>query len=134
MTTAISCGMVFRLMCMACKPQKLKYFVLVAKAPKPRFFLINSAVTDFQQQRAHLLAGIIGMPASANSFLSHDSYLDCTQALGGYTLSDLETEIQDDPTVLMGAIDRTTRANARRVVGDSALLSQSEIDAIHACL
>lgn len=115
-------GQVFHLWCHFCNPQKNKYFVLAVVEPVPRFFLINSAVNAFQAKRPHLLASILPLKSSACRFLHHNSFLDCTALIGGYTAQQLEDKVTADPRVFVGRLDVNTRRAARAIIAQTKLL------------
>lgn len=119
-------GQVFRLNCTFCNPQKLKYFVIASRDPRLLFFLINSEPTAFQQARPRLMASILELESGSNAFLLHDSFLDCTETVGGYTAQEVEDLFNADQSVLVGRIDLKTRRAVRAVVESSALIAKRE--------
>lgn len=130
----IQTGMVFHLMCLSCTPPKPKFFVLVADHPKPLFFLINSKLSSLQAKQVRLQQSIVTVPVATHSFLKYDSLLDCTTVLGGYSLSDLETQFEKDPAVLMGSLDQPTTELVREAVKASPTLTAIEISWISKAL
>jgi hypothetical protein len=57
-----------------------KFFILVAKRPK-RFFFINSDIPQFILRSPQLTNQQIEVPSTEHSFLSHDSYANCTATI-----------------------------------------------------
>jgi hypothetical protein len=119
-------GQVFHLWCSACNPQKYKFFVLASINPGPWFFLINSEPTEFQKSRAHLLASMVELTEKDVSFLSHDSWLDCTGLMGGHSAESLETMLESGAKEFLGRLDSDTRRHIRAVVSGSKVLTGNE--------
>lgn len=119
-------GQVFHLWCRFCNPQKYKYFVVASIDPGPWFFLINSEPTEFQKKRPRLMSSLVALPAHSNTFLSHDSWLDCTELLGGYSGEDIENLLQQDPRVLLGRLAANSRRAVRAVISASPLLAEAK--------
>lgn len=121
---------VFRLWCAACTPPKWKYHVVAIVEPRPRFFLINSAVPAFKASRPILAAHQAQLTKEDHDFLGHDSFLDCSELMGGPTGSDLEDLHADDGSVLMGTVSVEARRNVRRIIESSILLTDNEKQAL----
>lgn len=126
-------GQVFHLWCTGCATPKWKFHVLALINPRPRFFIINTAMAAFQRASPVLAAHQVPLlQAEHTTFLKHDSVMDVSSILGGPTASELEDRLDDDPAVHLGAISDNTRRNARRVISSSSLLTGREIIALSA--
>lgn len=123
---ALQVGQVFHLWCRACTPQKNKFYVLACVSPGPWFFLINSSPTSFQQARPHLMASMLELAAGDLQCLKHDSWLDCTMVMGGYSAQALETIVQSSSKEYLGRLSTPKRRAVRAVVEHSRVLTKTE--------
>lgn len=122
----LKAGQVFHLWCRACNPQKNKFFVLASINPGPWFFLINSDPTEFQKKRPHLMASLLSIEVAAARFLHHDSWLDCTQLMGGHSAQDLETLLVAQSNDYKGRLGAGIRRRVRAIIAQSTVLTQFE--------
>jgi len=72
-------GRVIHLFCGFTNPAKEKFLVLASVEPGPLCFLINSRITDYITKREYLAKCQVLINREHHSFLTHDSYIDCTQ-------------------------------------------------------
>ncbi len=77
-----------------------------------------------------LQAQLVSITARDHKFLDHDSLMDCTELLGGFTGSDLEDLYAKDSSVLIGVLSHHVCRTARKVIRESPLLSKAERDAL----
>lgn len=126
---SVQAGTVLHVWCAHCTPPKWKYHVVAYVEPL-RYLLINTQAAAFQRSNAELLAHQVSLGKQDNSFLRHDSVLDCSQVVGGPSMSELEDAFLKNPSVLMGRISSNGRRAVRSVVSKSELLSSREIAAI----
>ncbi len=124
---ALHIGNVFILWCRGCLNPKYKFHVLAVAGDRPRYFVVNSAIAAFQRQNQTLLEHQAPLAAGDHRWLKHDSYLDCSSLIGGYTASELEDALAAEPRTLVGTIATAARRNVRRIVGSSELLSPAEV-------
>jgi hypothetical protein len=119
-------GQVFHLWCNACRPPWNKFHVLASISPGPWFFLINSAPTAFQLARAHLMSSMIELQASDVNFLNADSWLDCSQLLGGHSAQLLEDLVKGASSDYLGRLETHHRRAIRAVIAQSRVLSKTD--------
>lgn len=119
-------GQVFHLWCNACTPPWNKFHVLASVSPGPWFFLINSSPTNFQKSRPHLLASMLEVTSADLQCLTHDSWLDCTALMGGYSAQTLETLVQTSAKEYRGRLPTAKRRAVRAVVENSRVLTKSD--------
>lgn len=123
---ALQVGQVFHLWCNACNPPWNKFHVLASVSPGPWFFLINSNPTAFQKARPHLMSSLLELTPADLQFLTHDSWLDCTMLMGGYTAQALETIVQSASKEYLGRLPIGKRRAVRAIVEASRVLSNSD--------
>ena len=98
-------------------PPKPKHAIVVANDPRYRFFLINTAPNDFQAKRPKVMAGIVEIYKSNDTYLHHDSVVDCNE-WQGYP-DNVDELIAKEPHRYKGAISRQARRAIRKGVTDS---------------
>jgi hypothetical protein len=123
---ALQVGQVFHLWCNVCTPPWHKFHVLASISPGPWFFLINSSPTVFQSSRPHLMSSMVELKEESVSFLRHDSWLDCTQMLGGQTAQFLEDLVDGKSSDYLGRLDANYRRAIRSVIEHSKVISTSD--------
>ena len=129
----VAAGHVYRLYVGFINPPKTKLLVLayVAGDGRLRFFVINSDRTELQKTRDEIRKHVIAIHATReHPFLTHDSWLNCHELLGGWTAAQLEGEIASNPEKHIGILDADVLARVRGVVSESRLLSTAEKDLI----
>lgn len=119
-------GDVFLLWCNICEPQKYKFFVVAYIDPRLRYMLINSEPARFQQGKPELMRHQVSLSARDHAFLTHDSYLDCSQVLGGMTEDELESAYRDNTRIRLGSIAPAPRQALRDVVVNSRVLTERD--------
>jgi hypothetical protein len=93
----------------------------------PRYFIINSAIPAFQAADPDLAAHQVPLLQSEHpSFLRHDSFLDCSEMLGGIAGSELEDLHDADPRIHCGDVSTNARRRIRHVISESILLTERE--------
>ena len=127
-TRSIVPGSVFRTFTDKSSPPKIKIFVvLVAKngmASVASLFVnteINASLFPSQElQDLHI-------PLFSNycDFLKHDSFLDCSQ-IKEMSLDWLQSQIENDPGVLVGTLDERTLSSAINKVKKAPTISRSD--------
>lgn len=76
------------------------------------------------------MAHQVELLARDHSFLKRDSVLDCSQLVGGPTLSELEDLYESQSPLVLGRVAASPRRAVRSVVGSSELLTGKEQKAI----
>lgn len=126
-------GEAYHLWCHVCAERKYKFFVVAYGDDRLRFFLINSNPAAFQRDNPELMSHQVPLLASQHGFLTHDSFLDCSQILGGYTTADLATKFGEDRRVYLGQIAEAPRQQVRVVVEQSRVLTRRDKESVLAC-
>jgi hypothetical protein len=124
----IASGNAYRLVVTAFNPPKPKLLVLAYVAPdgRARFFVINSERTALQRSREELRRHVLSLPNGSHEFLTHDSWLDCSELIGGWTASELEDRLADDPDCDIGRLMPQMLKAVRTLVSESRLLSERD--------
>ncbi|MEP6889481.1 MAG: hypothetical protein ABI955_02145 [Nitrospirota bacterium] len=96
-------GAIVHYYCEFTNPAKHK-FIVIGRAQSPTLvFLINSAINPWLQARPHLRDCQVGIcQCDHDDFLTHDSFLDCTQVEQRVSLEQLEQTMMDDVTSFKG--------------------------------
>lgn len=122
----VKVGDVFHLWCYACTPQKYKFFVVAYTEPRIRYMLINSEPAKFQQENPELMRHQVKLCANEHGFLNHDSFLDCSQMLGGLSVAELENGYSADVRIRIGTIAEMPRQSLKAIVADSHVLTDRD--------
>ena len=78
-THELCAGMVVKIDCDFTTPPKEKYAVIAAWGDRPLLLLINHPIPQFITRRPHLIPLQVTLAAADYTFLSHDSFADCSQ-------------------------------------------------------
>jgi len=124
----IQSGDVFHLWCNVCVPQKYKFFVVAYVEPRLRYMLINSEPAAFQRQNTELMAHQLQLRVEEHSFLTHDSYLDCSQIMGGATAEELSAAHYAGVRIRIGSIAPEARKSLRTIAAESRVLTSRDKD------
>ena len=131
----IEVGGVYRLLLTFTTPPKEKYCLCVT--PGPLFFKINSRVSAFIQKNPALLTQQVALQRETHGFLSHDSWLDCSD-LCSVPSPPPHDQIEQDPSRCMGRVASETLSIVANVVSASGTIPQlkktSIITALNAAL
>lgn len=121
----LATGHIYFLQVRVFNPPKSKYLALAYLSPedKVRFFVVNSKRTPLQKRQAELRLHLISLPKGTHNFLGHDSWLDCSELIGGWTGAELRTKIDKDPSIYICKLNPNILAQVRKVVSDSRILS-----------
>ena len=109
-------------------PPKNKLAVLLHVSPRVGFFLINTRINLFVNNRPELVKANITVPYCDHNCLNHDSYLDCTDVHGGYTPDELELAFTQNPQIVRGHLSEACRQEMLGEVNESRLLPQIKKD------
>jgi len=125
----IASGNAYHLLVRAFNPPKHKLLILayIAKVGRARFFVINSERTELQKSREELRKHVLALPDDkTHEFLSHDSWLDCSELIGGWTAAELEDQIGSEPECCIGRLSPKMLTAVRELVSVSRLLSDRD--------
>ena len=121
----INCGHVYHLRLAIAGKDKLLVPAFIAADGKVRFFVINSERTGFQIAKTP--EHVLQLLQNRNqSFLNHDSWLVCSELVGGWTVD----EMQAIQGCHRGPIDNATIAAVRALIENSKLHSAADKTAI----
>lgn len=129
-TNAIKVGNVVKLYCNFTKPPKDKRLILVSIEPLIGVFIINSAINPFITRNQNLLSSQISISSTDHVFLSHDSFVACHEVLRRFEYSEVERQLRDNYSRLLGQIDRVLRDKIIQTVSKSMTLTPTEIETI----
>ena len=122
-------GNVYHLLVKSFDPPKPKLLVLAYIAPdgRGRFFVINSERTEFQKTRDENKRHVLSLPHDgSHDFLAHDSWLDCSELIGGWTAAELEDQITKEPECEVGRLMPKMLKVVRGLVTNSRLISERD--------
>lgn len=88
--------MVFYLYCDFIEPPDNKYLLLVAIIPEPLWFFINSRINTFKSNSPALSACQVRLKQADHSFLSWDSFVDCSKADKCFSLTYVRNRFLSD--------------------------------------
>jgi len=72
------------------------------------------------------MSSLLELESASITFLQYDSWLDCTQLMGGHSAQDLETILVSQSQDFKGRLDANVRRKVRAIVTQSAILSELE--------
>ncbi len=116
-------GQVLYLLCPFTDPAKDKYLVLVHPRPGPLLFRINSGIRPYVENRSNLKDCQVQIKASEYEFLTHDSYIDCSQVIYSFTEADITEQLLADISRVKGQLAITTREKLIAVVQKAPTIS-----------
>lgn len=87
---------------------KDKYCILACIDPKVRLLLINSEPSKLKREQPALWEAQVSIDKDAHTFLTKDSYIDCTDPIG-YDLDEIKIQIEKDPSIYKGEINGNIR-------------------------
>ena len=121
-------GAIFHCYCEFTTPAKHKFIVIGRAQPPTIVFLINSDISPWLQARPHLRDCQVGIHKSDHDFLTHDSFLDCTQAERRVSLEQLEHAMMKELTTFKGWLTANEREAVLYAVKVCRTLSAKEKD------
>jgi len=107
-------------------PPKYKYLVVANVREDTAVLVINFEINTFIRQRQHLLDCQVGINVASHNFLSHDSFIDCTEPEYIDTAL-LFGELMHDLRGLQGNIAGPVRTEVIGAISSSLTISQAEI-------
>src|SRR4030065_2199499 len=87
-------GMILRLFCPFTSPPKFKFILLLSMNPEPVFFIINTkpnpfVLPKFPDQQIPVIQ-------RDYTFLTHDSYIECSTPRSDFTAEDMRAKVLAD--------------------------------------
>lgn len=119
-------GGVFYLSCGFTNPPKEKYVVLVHLDDEPLIFVVNSKIHQFIVSRPDLNRCQVKLNADDYPFLSHDSYLDCSNPITEMTRNEIVGQVRSDLDRIIGVLNDITLAEVIEVVNSARTISQDQ--------
>jgi hypothetical protein len=117
-------GRVLYLHCGFTRPApKDKYLLLASYDTPPLLFVINSGISRYIQSKPHLLSCQVPLKVSDYSFLSHDSYVDCSEVINCIDKGELEDQLLASTERIKGEVDQATKSMIVKVVGGAKTVS-----------
>jgi hypothetical protein len=127
---AITVGQVYRLTCHTCATVKPKLFVVAYTWPELQCFLINSARSPYSSSMAAVAQTQIPVTQSDHTFLTHDSWLDCSNLKREYAVAQLEALVAADASLLRGELSAACKAAAKATFAANRLLPREQRSAL----
>ena len=124
----IAAGHVYKLHVNFIRPPKPKYLVLayIMADGRARFFAINSVRTAFQISNEIVTTHLLLLPRGSLELLTHDSWLDCSELLSGWTADGLETIIEQNPACYCEKLSLSVRDQIKAIAAGSTLLTERD--------
>lgn len=119
-------GRILHVHCSFTNPPKHKFLVYICHhSPQCSFFIINSEINQFKQNRPSLSQCQVKIDQVSHPFLDHDSYVDCSkvQTISFKDLSDQLTKSNDG---FKNIISLEVKKAILVVVKNTKTLSQQE--------
>jgi len=105
-------------------PPKEKFLIIARVHTETLAFVINSTPAPFIQKRTNLLACQVPIQCSSHTFLSHDSYIDCTEPILLKT-HEIEERILSDIRRVKGEIAQDVRQHVIDAVKRSPTVTRN---------
>jgi hypothetical protein len=120
-------GRVVYLFCEFTAPRpKDKYLLLACVDPLPLFFVINSEVSDFIKERAHLHRCQVRLDVASHDFLDHDSSIACHEAKSEFSIEDINRQLLSNMDRIKGVISNDVRDQVLAAVKACTVLPNRE--------
>ena len=116
-------GQILYLWCDFTNPPKDKFLLLVCTEERPLLFIINSRINEYLEKRPELFACQITLEAREYDFLSHDSFLDCSNVVDVMDRDDIIGQIASNPIKAKGKLNSATREEVIKVVEKALTIS-----------
>lgn len=127
-------GRVLYLSCDFTDPPKDKLLVLVALAPLPLLFIVNSSIHPFISARPYLASCQVKLEASSHSFLVRDSYLDCSNVISTFSVEELISQLAADTSRIKTLISASAKASILAAIQPAPTISSAHKKLIRASL
>ena len=107
-----------------------KRFVVLGVSDESICCVINSKIGAFIRARAHLLKCQVAMPVADHSFMSHDSYVDCSH-LRTFRTDRVLSDLLRNPDWMLGKVTKGLRGEIVSALKFAVTLSPAEV--AHVC-
>ncbi len=115
-------GTIVLLFCSTTTPPKEKYLLLVSVQPEVLAFIINSNLTNFQQRTRAINVQQIEVSPQEITCLTHNSWINCSEVLREFSLTDIRNALLSDPSRIKGVASSDLRTRIVESVCDSETL------------
>jgi len=127
----IQAGAILLLNCPFAQPKPKDKFVVVAHVcDYPLLIVINSAINDYIKSRPYLKSCQVPILASDYTFLSRDSFADCSEVKSSMSRASIAKQISDDPSRFKGTLSRKTRSEIANAISGAPTVSREQIKLI----
>ncbi len=127
-------GQVLYLFCDFTRPPKEKYALVAAVEPTPLLFLINSTIAAFIRSSAESVACQVALSAVDYDFLSHDSFIDCSQVFDCMTRIEIMGQLGNDVSRVKGTLTQSASKAVLSAVAMARTISGAHKRAIQQAL
>lgn len=123
----VHCGHVYFLWFGLAGKEKLLVPAFIRPDGRVRFFVINTARTEYQATNEGVAKYVIPLPLAGNeNFLVHDSWLACHEIFGGWTIEQIDAA----QGCYRGPLDAATLGSVRVLIQESRIHSEADKAAI----
>lgn len=123
-------GVLIRLFCSFTIPKKEKRLLIVDCGPPPFFFVINSEINQYKQEKSRLLAQQVLLEHAQYGCMDHNCYVDCSNLRDEFSYDHIKGRLTAEPDRFLGRINPATLAEILTVVDDSKTLEPREKETI----
>ena len=127
-------GRILHLHCTFTAPPKNKFVVVVAVQPDPVLFVTNSQISTWLNARPDLRDRQVRILHGDHSYLNHDSFLNCTEAIPHMGMKEIEDQLLKDLGNIKDMITVREREAILYAVKECRTLTKKEIALIAAAL
>lgn len=117
-------GRILYIYCDFTDPPKNKYLVVACVEPKLLVFVINSDIPPFARSNPDLLACQLELCASDNSFLHHNSYINCGEVEYSLDKDEIMQQISTDMDRVKGELAVAIKKDIVRIVQTARTISR----------
>lgn len=104
--------------------------IVAARRERPLFFLINTEPTPYAKRTPRLSSQQLQMLKASETFLDHDSWVDCSNAFDDFELAEIEHTLASNMRLILGVISKEAAAGIIERIADSETLEQRHINEI----
>lgn len=116
------------------QPPKEKYLVIAYYSDSPLLFVINSRIHPYIASRPELNASQVEIQAVEYDFLSHDSFIDCSQVIDSFEAAEIRRQVLGELSRIKGELTPATTAEIKQVVRAARTISERHKQLILAAL
>jgi hypothetical protein len=132
--SSLTAGRVLYLWCRFTRPPKEKLVVLACPADRPPLLLINSRIHPLKSRRPATASCQVPLLASEYSFLTHDSFVDCSDVIDELGMDEIETQLIADTGRIRDVLNADTIQVILDVLQDAKTVSPAHRRAMRAAL